>query len=268
MSILKINHVKDLSGIGGFQLEAANITTNGTLRVTNLAINGVINGTASSIIPALPGSNYYLTTNGSSLSWQEVSSSGGFKSMQVWTGNGTWSKPQGIRSILVKVVGAGGGGSGYTEAGGAGGHGEVIVDVNNVNSVGVTVGSPGGGAYYNGCGGNGNASSFGGYVSANGGTGANCHNQYAGGLGGHGSGGNLNAHGGGGTGHGSHYSYGNMMGGASYMGGSQPGCHHRNHHYAHSHESYAAWGAGGNGAEFGYRGARGREGVVVVYEYA
>ena len=40
-----------------------------------------------------------------------------------------------------------------------------------------------------------------------------------------------------------------MMGGASYMGGSQPGCHHRNHHYAHSHESYAAWGAGGNGAE-------------------
>ena len=170
MSILKINHVKDLSGIGGFQLEAANITTNGTLRVTDLAINGVINGTASSIIPALPGSNYYLTTNGSSLSWQEVSSSGGFKSMQVWTGNGTWSKPQGIRSILVRVVGAGGGGSGYTEAGGAGGHGEVIVDVNNVNSVGVTVGSPGGGAYYNGCGGNGNASSFGGYVSANGGT--------------------------------------------------------------------------------------------------
>ena len=142
MSILKINHVKDLSGIGGFQLEAANITTNGTLRVTDLAINGVINGTASSIIPALPGSNYYLTTNGSSLSWQEVSSSGGFKSMQVWTGNGTWSKPQGIRSILVRVVGAGGGGSGYTEAGGAGGHGEVIVDVNNVNSVGVTVGSP------------------------------------------------------------------------------------------------------------------------------
>ena len=141
--------------------------------------------------------------------------------MQVWTGNGTWSKPQGIRSILVRVVGAGGGGSGYTEAGGAGGHGEVIVDVNNVNSVGVTVGSPGGGAYYNGCGGNGNASSFGGYVSANGGTGANCHNQYAGGLGGHGSGGNLNSHGGGGTGHGSHYSYGNMMGGASYMGGSQ-----------------------------------------------
>ena len=43
--------------------------------------------------------------------------------------------------------------------------------------------------------------------------------------------------------------------------------HHRNHHYAHSHESYAAWGAGGGGAEFGYRGARGREGIVVVYEY-
>ena len=218
MSILKINHVKDLSGIGGFQLEAANITTNGTLRVTDLAINGQVNGTASSIIPALPGSNYYLTTNGSSLSWQEVSSSGGFKSMQVWTGNGTWSKPQGIRSILVKVVGAGGGGSGFMEAGGAGGMSERVVDVTNVSSVSVTVGNPGGGTNYSGCGGTGNTSSFGGYCSASGGYGANCRQQHAGGIGGNGSGGSLNVY-------------------------------------------------GGGGAEFGYRGARGREGIVVVYEY-
>ena len=32
--------------------------------------------------------------------------------MQVWTSNGTWSRPSGVGSIKVVVVGAGGGGSG------------------------------------------------------------------------------------------------------------------------------------------------------------
>ena len=31
--------------------------------------------------------------------------------------------------------------------------------------------------------------------------------------------------------------------------------------------SHAAWGAGGNGAGYGNRGARGREGVVIVQEF-
>ena len=45
-------------------------------------------------------------------------------------------------------------------------------------------------------------SSFG-YCSASGGYGANCRQQHAGGVGGNGSGGNLNVYGGGGNGHGS-----------------------------------------------------------------
>ena len=77
----------------------------------------------------------------------------------------------------------------------------------------------------------------------------------------------MNAYGGGGHGYGSWAKYGNHSAGASYWGGSQPGSHQQSN-YAHRHQSHAAWGAGGNGARFGNRGARGREGVVVVYEYA
>ena len=41
--------------------------------------------------------------------------------MQVWTGNGTWNRPSGVRTIMVTVTGSGGGGSGFCESGGAGG---------------------------------------------------------------------------------------------------------------------------------------------------
>ena len=115
-------------------------------------------------------------------------------------------------------------------------------------------------------GGSGNTSSFGGYCSASGGYGANCRQQHAGGIGGNGSGGNLNVYGGGGNGHGSYHTYGNHSTGMSYMGGGQPSSHVQRN-YAHRHQSHAAWGAGGNGAQHGNRGARGREGVVVVHEF-
>ena len=85
-------------------------------------------------------------------------------------------------------------------------------------------------------------------------------------IGGNGSGGNLNIYGGGGNGHGSNYSYGNHTAGSSSMGGTQPSSH-RQSNYSHRHQSHCAWGAGGNGSMHGNRGARGREGCVVVYEY-
>lgn len=186
--------------------------------------------------------------------------------MQVWTSNGTWSRPSGVETIQVSVTGAGGGGSGFCESGGAGGHSERVIDVTNTSSVSVTVGNPGGGTNYSGCGGGGNTSSFGSYCSGGGGQGANCRQQHAGGVGGNGSGGTLNVYGGGGNGHGSYHSYGNHSAGMSYMGGTQPSGHAQRN-YSHRHQSHAAWGAGGNGAREGNRGARGREGVVVVYEY-
>ena len=167
---------------------------------------------------------------------------------------------------MVTVVGAGGGGSGYCESGGAGGTSERVIDVANVGSVSVSIGNPGGGTNYSGCGGNGNTSSFGSYCSASGGTGANCRQQHAGGIGGNGSGGNLNIYGGGGNGHGSYWGFGNHTAGASFVGGTQPSGHQQDN-YSHRHQSHAAWGSGGNGAQFGNRGARGREGIVIVQEF-
>ena len=267
MSVLKVTTVQDPSGVGGFTLNSGSITANGELKVTNLNINGSISGASTYVIPSLSGqSGKYLSTNGSSLQWSTVSATGGFRSMQVWTSNGTWSRPSGVASIKVMVLGAGGGGSGYCESGGAGGCSQRVIDVTNTSSVSVTVGSPGGGTNYSGCGGNGNSSSFGSFCSASGGYGANCRQSRAGGIGGNGSGGNLNVYGGGGNGHGSNHSYGNHTAGSSYLGGTQPSSHNQSN-YSHRHQSHCAWGAGGNGSRNSNRGARGREGVVVVYEY-
>ena len=272
MSVLKVTGVTDLAGLCGVTLSSGSITANGTLKVNNININGSISGSSKYNIPSFSGqSGQFLSTNGTDLVWStEISSGGGggagLRSMQVFTSNGTWSRPSGVGSIQVVVVGAGGGGSGNGESAGAGGMSRRILDVQNTSSVSVTVGNPGGGTGYSGCGGSGNTSSFGSYCSASGGYGANCRTQHAGGIGGNGSGGNMNAYGGGGNGYGNWSTYGNHNAGTSYMGGSQPSGNSQDN-YAHRHQSHAAWGAGGNGARYGNRGARGREGVVVVYEY-
>tara|TARA_B100001996_G_scaffold3679_1_gene3140 strand:+ start:751 stop:1575 length:825 start_codon:yes stop_codon:yes gene_type:complete len=272
MSVLKVTTVTDLAGLGGFTLSSGSIVANGTLKVNNININGSITGNSSYNIPSFSGqSGNFLSTDGENLVWSsEISSGGGggagFRSMQVFTSNGTWNKPSGCGSIKVHVVGAGGGGSGKCESGGAGGFSERVLDATNISSVSVTIGNPGGGTNYSGCGGNGNTSSFGSYCSGSGGTGANCRSQHCGGVGGNGSGGTHNAYGGGGCGYGDWSNYGSHTAGVSYMGGSQPSSHQQDN-YAHRHQSHCAWGAGGNGSQFSNRGARGREGVVVVYEY-
>ena len=267
MAQLNVGAIKDLGGIGGFTLSSGGVTANGTLNVTNLKVDGTISGSSAYLIPNPSGNaNKMLSTNGSNLTWETVSTNAGVRSMQVWTSNGTWYRPSGVKTIMVTVTGAGGGGSGFCESGGSGGTSQRQVDVTNVSSVSVTVGNPGGGSNYSGCGGNGNSSSFGGYCSASGGYGANCRQQHAGGIGGNGSGGNLNVYGGGGNGHGSYHSYGNHSSGRGYWGGGQPASHVQRN-YGHHHQGHAAWGAGGNGARQGNRGAAGRQGVVVIHEF-
>jgi hypothetical protein len=267
MSQIKVSSIRDLTDAKGFSFSGGGITTIGDLTISNVNISGQIQGQSAYIIPPQAGnSGKLLQSTGSGLQWAEVTSGSGIRSMQVWTSNGTWNRPTGVKSIIVTVLGAGGGGSGFCESGGAGGMSERVVDVTNVASVSVTVGNPGGGTNYSGCGGNGGSSSFGSYCSASGGTGANCRQGRAGGIGGNGSGGSVNVYGGGGVGHGSNYSYGTHSAGNSYMGGSQASSHGQSN-YSHQHQSHCAWGAGGNGAQHSNRGASGRQGVVVVQEF-
>ena len=187
MAQLKLGAIKDLGGIGGFTLTSGGVTANGTLTVNDLVIDGTMGGSSSFVLPNPSGqSGRFVTNNGPSMSWGDVNLSTGIRSMQVWTSNGTWSRPSGVKTIMVTVTGAGGGGSGFCESGGAGGTAQRQVDVTNVSSVSVSVGNPGGGTNYSGCGGNGNTSSFGSYCSASGGYGANCRQGRAGGIGGNG----------------------------------------------------------------------------------
>ncbi len=188
----------------------------------------------------------------------------GFSGMQVFTGGGTWNRPAGVRYIRVKLVGGGGGASGHGESGAAGGYAERIMDVTGIGSVGITIGGGGGGTYYSGAGGNGNTTSFGPYISAGGGHGANRQNQHSGGVSGNGSGGDLNLHQGSGGDH--HHSFG--PGGTTYFGGAAPSGHPQGGHFAHNHQGHSAPGTGGTGGYFhGHRGSDGRPGIVVIEEY-
>jgi len=213
-------------------------------------------------LTSVGGNNTILSANsaGNALEYRNE----GFSGIQVFTGNGTWNRPSGVRYIRVKLVGGGGGAGGHGESGGAGGYSERIMDVTGISSVGITIGGGGGGTYYSGAGGNGNATSFGPYMSASAGHGANRQNQHSGGVSGVGSGGNLNIHQGGGGCH--HHSAG--PGGATYFGGAAPAGHPQGGHFAHNHQGHSAPGTGGTGGYFsGHRGSDGRPGLVVVEEY-
>ena len=236
-------------GTGSVQLNATTVT--GTLPISK-------GGTGRTTI----GSAYQLAIrdSGGNISF----ANSGLASMNVYRSNGTWSKPSGVRYIKVCVVGSGGGGSGHGESGGAGGYAEEIIDVTSVNSVTVTIGGAAGGTYYSGRGGNGGASSFGSYVSAGGGYGANRNNQHSGGLGGVGSGGNLNIYGGGGQPHHTRSS----PGGPGFWGGPTAAGHPQGGQFTYNHRNHAAPGSGGSGGYFyGNRGANTVTGMVVVYNY-
>lgn len=229
----------------------------------NLSIGGV--AMTSSSIPPLPsggGANKFLyTADGSTTSFANT----GVNSMQVFTTSGTWNKPAGISKILVRLCGGGGGGSGHGETGGAGGYAEKIIDVTSISSVSVTIGlGSTSGTYYSSNGGSGGTTSFGSYVSATGGNGANSSAQHCGGLSGVGSGGDLNLYGGGGSGHYNHQG----TPGVSFFGGGSTGGWPNGGEFTHNHSFRASVGGGGmSGHQTSYRGANGRDGVVIVWEY-
>jgi len=214
------------------------------------AASGVVVLDASSKLPAVDGSQLTGIVGG------------GYTNMQVFTSSGTWTKPAGVTSVFVKVVGGGGaGGSGGSSneysgggGGGSGGYSEGIVAV--TGNVTVTVGSAGG------------TSSFAGSTTpqatggSNGGTGGS--SGAAGGAPGVGSAGTLNLYG----------SYGEDSapmasnleigghGGVSILGGAGRG----GLSGANGVAGYANSGSGGGGGGHGSTsGGAGATGVVIVY---
>ena len=212
-------------------------------------------------ISSFSGANRAIQSDGSALSQQLH----GIASINVYTSNSTWNRPTGVKYIKIQVNGAGGGGGGHGEGGAAGGYAERFLDVTGISSVGITIGGGGGGTYYSGAAGNGNTSSFGPYVSASGGHGANRQAQHCGGVSGNGSGGNLNIHTGGGY---SHHGRDCSSVAESFFGGGTASNYPNGGQFGHNHNGHSALGAGGGGAHFhSYRGTDGRPGIIIVTNF-
>jgi hypothetical protein len=168
------------------------------------------------------------------------------------------------------LCGAGGGGTAYSIGGGAGGYAERIIDATSISTVAVTVGIGTNGASYYSNIGQGGTSSFGGYVSASGGYGADQNYGHSGGHGGYGYGGTVNSTGGGSGSHNnmdqwSHSNSPDVTGGTSYFGGPMAGAH-----TSRFGSNHGAPGAGGTcvaNNHNGQGGFAGQNGIVIVYEY-
>ena len=188
---------------------------------------------------------------GANVVWGE--GGGGLASVQVFEADATWTKPAGIKSVRVQMVGSGAHGDNSGWGGGAGGYCEKFIDVYGISSVSVTVGNPPGS-------GAGNTSSFGSHCSATGGA---KHAGAHGGYGGDGTGGDINIRGGGGD---YHDTGASGAGGSSYFGGSSPGSSNTTDATSRAAIPH---GAGGMGVYNGYTQGDQNSvpGIVIVWEY-
>ena len=216
-----------------------------------------------------------------------VTGKGGLKSQQVFTNNGTWTKPAGITTIKVIVVGGGGGGSGssyYRQITGGGGQGGGcsirVMDVTSISSVAVTVGAggtAGGVTQYDGgaAGGTGGTSSFGAYAVATGGQTGTAYESHQP-LPGVGSAGDINFNGG--SGNFSYWTYNQPHTGSQYRAGGEGGSSYLGgggspatiHITAKDNAGYGAGGGGGwnDGSNSSKGGGAGGQGIVIVEEYS
>ena len=159
-------------------ISGVNLSASGTLAVTgNTTLTGSL--TADGLAyPTTDGSaGQFLKTDGSgTLSFGSVATSdAGLQSMQVFTSDGTYTRPAGITKVKVTVIGGGGGGGGSKSTagggekitcaagGGAGGATAIkIIDVSSISSTAITVGAAGSAGSSSGSsGGTGGTSKFG-----------------------------------------------------------------------------------------------------------
>jgi len=214
----------------------------------------------------------------------------GVPNAQVFTASGTWTKPSGLRHVIVEVVGGGGGSGGAlatgaaqvsgSPGGGGGGYARKLILASALGaSETVTVGAGGlAGTAGATAGTSGGTSSFGAFCSAAGGTfstGVGAATPPVmlgtGGAGGTGTGGDLNIQGSrGGMGFGiAAASVARGNGGASQLGGSEPGGTVTSGAAGAPGELYGGGGHGAcNGASQAARvGGDGAAGVVTVTTY-
>lgn len=257
--------------ISGGTVSVGNLGTSTAASVTASSLT--LGGTALSSVAANPANTSASAVSSNASAFYKVEEvRGKLKNVFTFTASGTYTKSgPDVTRLHVIIMGGGGGGRGYSECGGAGGYAEKILNATAISTVSVTIGGPGLGGPYFGFSPGGGTSSFGAFVSASGGTGANAHIQHNGGLGGLGSGGELNVRGGGGGGHNNMDQYSPSCGpggegGIGFFGGGTPGAHGSGAQSADN----AAWGAGGvavSPSHNGQGGRNGRGGICIIYEY-
>lgn len=234
------------------------------------AANNVVQLDGTARLPAVDGSQLTNVT--------PAPPNGAFRTKQIFTVSGTWTKPAGCVRVKVTCTGGGGSGSGVTadmDTCGGGGAGGTVIAYFEASSlaatVAVTVGY-GGPNSMTSPGNDGGTSSFGAYCSASGGsaggTGGGTNTRRTGGVGGVGSGGVINMRGGpGSAGVNATGSKIPGLGGNSYFGGgashgyNDPGTGQSGQH-----------GGGGSGAlrtgsSGNTAGGAGGDGIVIVEEF-
>lgn len=122
------------------------LTLNGTIAIDEILDEDNMVSDSATAVPTQQSVKAYIDS--------EVGASGGLKSIQIFTSNGTWTRPSGINKILVEAAGGGGGG-GYAAAGvtagasgsggGGGSYSRLLLDVSAIPSVAVVIGAAGAG---------------------------------------------------------------------------------------------------------------------------
>lgn len=237
---------------------------------------------ASSINPANSGNfvvtgsgtNYFEVTNaGGSVLSNRVAYGGYIKTITAQT----WTKPSGLKFAVVEVQAAGGGGGSTTTSshsgygGGAGGYSREVLSAASLGSTETLYVGPGGGGgiIVGGIGlpGHiGGTAEFGTLLSATAGGGATSTIE-SGGVGGVGSGGNINLTGGGGGSGTTISTVGSGVGGSSYMGGGGASLRGSDLNGI-AGGNYGGGGSGGHSpGGTDTTGGAGGGGIIVVTEY-